>query len=107
MHAVPLLPANAGPKSRPNCSTAYSQAVAMQHVLLADALKPETPPRERAQVARAWCELEERKRILKMKPKPRDVEVANAKQRRRRPQPDFAPESEPEMSEQMQATADA
>src|SRR5438552_1359327 len=95
MHAVPLLPANAGPKSRPNCSTAYSQAVAMQHVLLADALKPETPPRERAQVARAWCELEERKRILKMKPKPRDVAV-DAKCKTRQPTPDFAPETLPE-----------
>ena len=76
MHALPLLPPNAGPKSRPNCSTAFSQAVAMQQVLLADALKPETPPRERAQVACAWERLEERKRILRMKPKPKDVEVA-------------------------------
>lgn len=75
MHAAPLLPLNAGARSRPKCSRAFSQAIAMQDMLFADALKPETPPRERAQVARAWAELEERKRILKMKPKPKDVAV--------------------------------
>jgi hypothetical protein len=47
----------------------------MQRVLLNDALKPETPPRERAQVARAWKELEELKRNMKMKPNPKPVEV--------------------------------
>jgi hypothetical protein len=47
----------------------------MQRVLLADALKPETPPRERAQVACAWEKLEERKRILRMRPKPKDIDV--------------------------------
>jgi hypothetical protein len=82
MHAAPLLPPNAGPKSRPKYSTAYSQAVAMQQMLLADALKPETPPRERAQVARAWAELEERKRVLRMKPKPRDVDVLELQRRK-------------------------
>ena len=84
MHAAPLLPPNAGPKSRPKCSTAFSQAVAMQRMLLADALKPETPPRERAQVARAWAELEERKRILRMKPKPKDVDVEKLKREEER-----------------------
>jgi hypothetical protein len=47
----------------------------MQQMLLADALKPETPPRERAQVACAWEKLEERKRILRMRPKPKDIAV--------------------------------
>jgi hypothetical protein len=56
-------------------------------MLLADALKPETPPRERAQVACAWERLEERKRILRMKPKPKDMDVdpvALAKRARKR-----------------------
>lgn len=48
----------------------------MQQVLLTDALNPETPPRERAQVACAWERLEERKRILRMRPKPKDVDVS-------------------------------
>ena len=56
----------------------------MQRVLLADALKPETPPRERAQVACAWERLEERKRILRMKPKPKDVEVERKEDKRPR-----------------------
>ena len=76
MQAAPLLPPNAGPKSRPKCSTAFSQAVAIQRVLLADALSPETTASARAQVARAWEVLEERKRILRMKPKPKDVDVS-------------------------------
>jgi len=81
MHAEPLLPPNAGPKSRPGCSTALSQAVAMQQMLLADALKPETPPRERAQVACAWEKLEERKRILRMRPKPRDIDTTKTRRK--------------------------
>ncbi len=75
MHAVPLLPPIAGPKSRPKCSTAFSQAVAIQRVLLDDALNPKTTASARAQLARAWCELDERKRIIRMKPKPRDTDV--------------------------------
>jgi hypothetical protein len=55
--------------------TAFSQAIAVQRVLLADALKAETTATARAQVARAWEVLEERKRILRMKPKPKYVDV--------------------------------
>ena len=56
----------------------------MQDVLAKDALDPGITPSARAQVARAWCELEERKRILRMKPKPKDVDVApNTKAPRR------------------------
>ncbi|MGO8928292.1 MAG: hypothetical protein ACLQU3_15600 [Limisphaerales bacterium] len=47
----------------------------MQDVLAKDALDPETTPSARAQVARAWEVLEERKRILRMKPKPKDIDV--------------------------------
>lgn len=55
----------------------------MQRMLLADALKPETTAPARAQVARAWCELEERKRILRMKPKPKDADVSKDKPKKR------------------------
>ena len=70
----------------------------MQRMLLADALKPETPARERAQVARAWCELEERKRILKMKPKPKDVDPEKLAERRtaKRQPPPLILEAPPE-----------
>lgn len=84
MQAAPLLPPNAGPKSRPNCSTAFSQAVAMQRMLLADALSPKTPARERAQVARAWKDLEEQKRILRMKPAPKAVDANEYKERQKK-----------------------
>lgn len=47
----------------------------MQSVLVKDTLDPKTTPAARAQVARAWDVLEERKRLLKMKPKPKDVDV--------------------------------
>src|SRR5438094_130638 len=106
MHGAPLLSPYAGPKSRPNCSTAFSQAVAMQRMLLADAMKPETPARERAMVARAWSELEERKRILRMKPKPKDVDVSE-KSRKRSPNHKITFSPAPEFSETPEATAEA
>jgi len=45
-------------------------------MLMADILDPEVPAGYRAQCARAWDVLEERKRILRMKPKPRDIDVS-------------------------------
>lgn len=44
---------------------------------------PETTPSALAQLARAWSELEERKRILRMKPKPKDIDVSPEANRRR------------------------
>ena len=38
--------------------------------------KRETTPSALSQLARAWSDLEERKRILRMKPKPKDVDVS-------------------------------
>ncbi len=61
-----------------------SQLVAIQDMLMADILNPETSARERAQCACAWERIEDRKRIHRMKPKPRDVdtlELANMKLR--------------------------
>jgi hypothetical protein len=54
----------------------------MQEMLMADALNPELPAVARAQVARAWSELEERKRILRMKPKPKDIDTEKRKAER-------------------------
>ncbi len=44
-------------------------------MLWKDVMNPETPGSVRAQVARAWEVLEERKRIIRMKPKPRDLDT--------------------------------
>ena len=43
-------------------------------------MSEEIPPTARAQLARAWCEVEDTKRILKMRPKPKDVDVEKLKE---------------------------
>ncbi len=63
------------PRVKPGRRGALSQVVDLQRLLFADANNPETSASVRAQIARAWCELEERKRILRMRPKPKDVVV--------------------------------
>lgn len=97
-----LRAANLALKSKPKKSKAFADAVALQQMLMKDALNPETPARERAQVACAWEKLEERKRILRMKPKPKDVVasefVAERKARRsavRASKPAFVDEGQP------------
>lgn len=64
----------------------YRDAVKMQTVLMRDIENPATKPIERAQLARAWDALEERKRILKMKPLPKPIDVsANQGKQTRKP----------------------
>jgi hypothetical protein len=58
------------PRLKPGRRGTLHQILEMQRVLVADALSPDTPPNVRAQVSRAWCELEERKRIIRGKPLP-------------------------------------
>jgi hypothetical protein len=48
-----------------------------------DCLNPKTPVHVRAALMRAWCDLEERKRVLRMKPLPKSVDVSQAKEQRR------------------------
>lgn len=64
------------PKTRPQRAKPITQAIELQELLFRAAHGKETTPAALAQVARAWSELEERKRILGMKPKPKDVDVA-------------------------------
>ena len=59
------------------------QLVEMQDLLLKDCRNPNVPAGYRAQCARAWDVLEERKRILRMKPKPRDIDVSDSVSRRK------------------------
>ena len=63
----------------------YHQAVELQAILMDAARNEETTQASLAQVARAWSELEERKRILKMKPKPKDVDVSGTRRRSNAP----------------------
>jgi hypothetical protein len=63
------------PRIKPGRRGTLAQILDLQRMLYQTALDPETTPSARAQVTRAWCELDERKRIVRMKPKPRDVDV--------------------------------
>ncbi len=71
------------PKRRPSNSTAFLQAKQLQQIAMDDCLNPETKPVVRAALMRAWCDLEERKRVLRMKPLPKSVDVSQAKEQRR------------------------
>src|ERR1035441_648610 len=63
------------PKTRPTTSTAFRQAKELQTLAFTTAFEQGTTASARAQLMRAWSELEERKRILRMKPKPKDIDV--------------------------------
>lgn len=67
------------------------QIAELQDALYKDATDIGTSAASRAQVARAWDVLEERKRIFKMKPKPKDIDTTKqpAKPKRTPAQPDF------------------
>ena len=54
---------------------AYRTANKLQHLLVSRANDPECSASALAQVTRAWNELEDRKRILKMQPKPKDLDT--------------------------------
>lgn len=56
--------------NRPHYARAYSEAIEIQATLKADIDSSETTPAARAQLARAWDTLEERKRILRNRPLP-------------------------------------
>ncbi len=57
-------------RRRSTAKSAIAQAIDIQIVLAKDALNEKTPANVRAQVSRAWCDLEECKRILRGKPSP-------------------------------------
>lgn len=56
-------------------SEPYRSAVKIQRLVTAQALEAETKARELCLLARAFCELEETKRKLRMKPLPKPVDV--------------------------------
>jgi hypothetical protein len=69
--------------NQPGRKSVYSQAVELQDTIMNASRNPGTTPSALAQLARAWSELEERKRILRMKPKPKDIDVSPEANRRR------------------------
>jgi hypothetical protein len=60
----------------------YSQALELQDLLMKDAREAMLKPVSRAIVARAWRELEQLKREIKMKPKPKPIDVTQDDRRR-------------------------
>lgn len=79
-------------------SQPYHDAVELQRLILKDARSEEIKPVVRAAIARAFCELEETKRKLKMKPLPGSLRPTSAKPQRRSKQPDFEPAPAPPAS---------
>ena len=80
-----LLPEPKPSKRRPKFATAYSQAKELQRLLMLDARDPEIRPHDRAALARAFCDLEETKRKLRMKPLPKSVDVSKYGKRAAKP----------------------
>jgi len=76
------------PRIKPGRRGALAQLLELQRMLVKDGVAPETTAPARAQAARAWCELEERKRIIRMRPKPKDMDVSKDRARRPRPYQD-------------------
>ena len=54
----------------------FNQACVLQRLAFETAFRSDCLPSARAQLMRAWTDLEERKRILRMKPKPKDKDVS-------------------------------
>jgi hypothetical protein len=65
--------------THPKIPGALTQVFGIQRRLYETMHDEKVTPSALAQLARAWCECEERKRILRMKPKPRDVDVSGAR----------------------------
>src|SRR5215475_2434214 len=72
--------------------SAYAQCKHLQALLLRDADDPQLKPSIRASLARAFCELEETKRILLRKPLPKSVDFTKLPKRNvgQRNRPKFA-----------------
>lgn len=65
-------PSRKGHAKRP---AAFTQAIELQRLAMDAAHHPKTSPSALAQLMRAWSELEERKRIIRMKPAPKPIDV--------------------------------
>jgi len=75
LHQSPERPVLSPPAKRSHHSNSYQQSVQLQRLLVAASQKESIRPAELSGVARAFCELEECKRKLKMKPLPKAVDV--------------------------------
>jgi len=60
----------------------YYKALKLQYTLFDECLKPETKPSDKAQLARAWDILEDRKRVILGKGLPKSVDTASKSKRK-------------------------
>jgi hypothetical protein len=74
--------------SKPQKARAYTDAIAMQTVMLQCVCNADEKATVRAACARAWCDLEERKRILRGTPMPGNLRPELQPKRGRRAQRD-------------------
>lgn len=73
------------PKTRPQRAKPVTQAIVLQQILYDAANAKAIAPTALAQVARAWCELEDTKRDIQMKPRPKPIDVAQMHAAKRKP----------------------
>lgn len=76
-----------GRSRRTHKNTKLQQAIAMQKIAFELAQDPSTAPNTVSALMRAWCDVDERIRIIRMKPKPKDIDVSAAKATSARPAP--------------------
>lgn len=69
--------------TRPNKPKAAFQAIELQDLLMSDARSGEVTPAVRAQLARAWVDLQEMRLRLAMKPAPKPVDVSTYRKTRK------------------------
>ena len=77
-----LLPATHRNKSRPSNSTAASQAVYLQSLVIQTTFRDDLKPGDVAGLTRAWCDVSKERRAITMKPSPRPVDVSKLKRGR-------------------------
>ncbi len=63
------------PKTRPQRAKAATQALAIQELLFKAAHADKIAAPVLAQVARAWCEVVDTHRVIRMKPAPKPIDV--------------------------------
>lgn len=84
---APLLPKGHEGKNRPNTTTAHSQAIYLQSLVIKATFEEGLKPAEVSGLVRAWCDVNEERRKLAMRPLPRSIDVSKLAKRGRRQAP--------------------
>jgi hypothetical protein len=74
-------------RTRPKFAAPVTQVKQLQAIVFKQGLEEGLNPRDRAGLARAWCDLNEEARKLSMKPLPRSIDVSKLAKRGRRQAP--------------------